>query len=165
MSTNHRCRFSSLHRKMPTRMAQFTSVGTNKTFRCLTTWQWIILPKKLQVRTWCFGVVSLLRLRLSGFWLLSSSHCPSSTGVASLSCSSSYEKGFEMLVGPWLHKSCLSQMENSLAFTSFERNFPRWTGFARTHMFKATLSRSATNEQGLYSNYRSSLDDSPRWLH
>ena len=49
-----------------------------------------------------------------------------------------------------------------IGFTSMSSISPRWTSFARTHMFKRRCPKQQPTKQGLCSNCRPSLDDSPR---
>ena len=49
-----------------------------------------------------------------------------------------------------------------IGFTSMSSISPRWTSFARTHMFKRRCPKQQPSKQGLCSNCRPSLDDSPR---
>ncbi len=97
------------------------------------------MPKKLQVHAWCFGGVSLLRMRLSASGYFDPHFIPRRIKLPLHHVVRATKRAYETLVGPWLHKSCLCRMENTLAFASMSAIFFRWTSFARTHMFKATV--------------------------
>ena len=110
-----------------------------------------------------FGVGQSPQAAPRHFQLLSSSRSSSSTRVASFSCSSGYKEGFgENSIRVRLLASCLQRMKDTLASTTMSATYAV-DKLLTSGMIKATLSQTATNEQGLHLNSGPGPKTSPCW--
>ena len=117
--------------------------------------------QEAQLHTGALAWVSLLMLRLGTSSYSHPHETPHLVRVASFSCSSGYEEGFQgNFVMLRLLASCLQRMNDTLVSTTMSATYAV-DKLLTSGMIKARLSQIATNDSGSHMSNEPNLKNSP----